>query len=275
LKEKGLTNDAQPEDSALRDEATIESEPVLSQPGELQEPWLRFRPKPERAPGAHQRHPKLVVLGILGGVLVVALVAWGVLFRPHGAEIATLVGDLKKLALGETSDAQQPSEVTTRKSTRRPRKVRDELTESHGPIAASPGGEASTLSQQPDPLQLEVQELSNERRLIQPHKGPVVRLREWGIEGRIHISGELPEKQEMPTYPPVALRNRVQGTVVLRALVGKNGRVQNVQVLSGPSILASAAVDAVRMWRYKPYYQDGVLVSAEKQITVEFTIPVK
>jgi protein TonB len=64
----------------------------------------------------------------------------------------------------------------------------------------------------------------------------------------------------------------VQGTVVLQALVGKNGRVQNVQVLSGPSLLASAAVGAVRRWRYEPSVQNGELVSAWKQITVQFTI---
>jgi periplasmic protein TonB len=79
----------------------------------------------------------------------------------------------------------------------------------------------------------------------------------------------------MPTYPAMALRDRVQGTVVLRALVGRNGRVQNVQILSGSSLLASTAVAAVRRWRYKPYDQNGELVAEEKQITLEFTIPRK
>ena len=55
--------------------------------------------------------------------------------------------------------------------------------------------------------------------------------------------------------------------------MGRNGRVQNVQVPSGPSLLASAAVAAVRRWRCKPYDQDGELVAEEKQITLEFTIP--
>jgi TonB family protein len=266
-----LTSDAQPEDSISQDETITESKPALSQPGEFLEPWLRHQPVPER----YQRRPKRVILSIVGGLLVVALIAWGVLLRPRRAEIAALVGDLKKLALGETSDVEQPSQGTTRKSTRRPRKVRDELTESLGPIATSPGGEASTLPQQPNPPKLDVQEHDNQRRVVQLRSGPVVKLRDWGMEGRIEVSGELPENQEMPRYPTVALRDGVQGTVVLQALVGKNGRVQNVQVLSGPSLLASAAVGAVRRWRYKPSDQDGELVTEEKQITVEFIIPRK
>ncbi len=270
-----MTNDAQPDDSASRDEARTESEPVLSQPGEFQEPWLRYQPKPERTPGDRHRRRRSILRGVQVGVIFGALVASAVVGRSYRGPIAEYFDDIKKLVLRETSDAEQPSQSTTGKSTRRPRKARDELAESPGPEAAGPGSEASTLSQQPEPSQLEVQELSNQRRLIQLRSGPVVRIGDWGIEGRILVSGELPEKQEMPRYPPMALRNRVQGTVVLRALTGKNGRVQSVQVLSGPSVLASAAVDAVRRWRYNPYDQNGEPASAQKQITVAFTIPAK
>ncbi|HJY88537.1 MAG TPA: energy transducer TonB [Candidatus Acidoferrales bacterium] len=89
------------------------------------------------------------------------------------------------------------------------------------------------------------------------------------------LSGEIPEQQELPTYPPLALRDRVQGTVVLRALVGRKGRVESVQVLSGPSLLASAAVETVRKWRYPPADPNAELAGAWKQITAEFAIPQK
>ncbi len=253
----------------------MESGPVLSRPGEFQEPWLRRQPKPERTPGDAQRRRKLAFRGIAVGVIFLALVASAVLLRPYRGRIAEYLDNHKKLAPGETSHAEQASQGRTRKSTRRPRQVDDKLTESQDPEAPSPGAEVTTLSQQPNPLQREVQELSNQRRLIQLGSGPVVRLRNWGMEGRIQVSGELPEKQELPTYPPVALRNRVQGAVVLRAWTGKNGSVQRVQVLSGPSILAPAAVDAVRRWRYKPYYQASEPPGGQKQITIEFTIPAK
>src|SRR5262249_44134763 len=176
----------------------------------------------------------MVVPGILGGLLVVAVVAWGVLLQPHRSEIAALVGELNKLALGDkTPDVQQPFEDdTTQKPTRRPRKVRGTPTESPGPLAVTPSpvSEVSALPQQPNPPQLQVQEHDNQRRTVELRSGPVVRLRDWGAEGQITLSGEVPEQQELPTYPPLALRDRVQGTVVLRALVGRKGRVESIQV---------------------------------------------
>jgi TonB family protein len=263
----------QPSSAESWEEVAVEPRPALSQPGQLREPWLNYE-EHETSPADLRRRRRLLGRGMAGGVILVALIASVVMLRPHRALIAEYFDDLKKLALGETSDAQQPSEDTTKQSTRRPRKVRDEPTESPGPIAVSPGGEASTQPQPPNPPQLQVQEHDNQRRVVQLRSGPVVKLRDWGAEGRIEVSGELPEKQEMPTYPAMALRDRVQGTVVLRALVGRNGRVQNVQVLSGPSLLASAAVAAVRRWRYEPSVQNGELVGAEKQITVQFTISI-
>jgi len=266
-----LTEDPRPVELVSQDETTPESRPALSQPGEFPEPWLRHRPAPER----YQRGSKMVAPGMLGGLLVVAVVAWGVLLQPHRSEIAALVGELNKLALGDkTPDVQQPFEDTTQKSTRRPRKVRGMPTESPGPLALtpSPASEVSALPQQPNPPQLQVQEHDNQRRTVELRSGPVVRLRDWGAEGQITLSGELPEQRELPTYPALALRDRVQGTVVLRALVGRKGRVENVQVLSGPSLLASAAVEPVRRWRYPPADPNAEPVGAWKQITFEFTI---
>jgi periplasmic protein TonB len=75
-----------------------------------------------------------------------------------------------------------------------------------------------------------------------------------------------------PTYPLLAKQMKVQGSVVLQALVGKEGNIQNLQVLSGPAILSSAAREAVKQWRFKPYYQAGHPVETEARITVNFTI---
>jgi protein TonB len=79
--------------------------------------------------------------------------------------------------------------------------------------------------------------------------------------------------QVTPRYPAPARDAHVQGTVVLQALIGKDGSVRNLHALSGPPLLTQAAVDAVKQWRYKPYYLDGQPVEAETQISVKFSAP--
>jgi periplasmic protein TonB len=75
-----------------------------------------------------------------------------------------------------------------------------------------------------------------------------------------------------PQYPPEAGRARIEGAVVLMAVIGKDGGVQDVQVESGLPILAQAAIDAVRQWRYKPYMIDGEPVEVDSRITINFTL---
>jgi protein TonB len=75
-----------------------------------------------------------------------------------------------------------------------------------------------------------------------------------------------------PDYPLLARQMKVQGAVVLQALIGRDGIIQNLKVLSGPSILASAAEDAVRQWHFKPHYEGGEAVETQARITVNFTI---
>ena len=66
----------------------------------------------------------------------------------------------------------------------------------------------------------------------------------------------------------------VQGSVVLEALIGTDGMIENVRVLRGPAILSSAAQQAVREWKFKPIYQHGQAVESKATITVNFTIRV-
>jgi protein TonB len=65
---------------------------------------------------------------------------------------------------------------------------------------------------------------------------------------------------------------KVQGSVVLDAVIGRDGAIQTLKIVSGPTILANAAMEAVRQWRFKPYYQEGAAVETEARITVNFTI---
>jgi protein TonB len=75
-----------------------------------------------------------------------------------------------------------------------------------------------------------------------------------------------------PSYPLLAKQMKVQGAVVLQAVIGKEGAIQDLQVVSGPAILSSAAREAVMQWRFKPHYQAGQPVETEARITVNFTI---
>jgi len=80
------------------------------------------------------------------------------------------------------------------------------------------------------------------------------------------------QRAPQPEYPMLARQMKVQGSVILEAMIGKDGGIQGLQVLHGPSILADAARQAVRQWRFKPYVQDGQAVETQAHITVNFTI---
>jgi protein TonB len=75
-------------------------------------------------------------------------------------------------------------------------------------------------------------------------------------------------------YPVVAKDLRIAGTVVLRASVDKQGRVVDVQKISGDSRLVNAAIAAVQQWVYEPMIVNGRRISTERQIQMDFKLPV-
>jgi protein TonB len=75
-----------------------------------------------------------------------------------------------------------------------------------------------------------------------------------------------------PAYPTLAKSARVQGEVVLNAVIDANGQIQNLQLVSGHPMLVPAAIAAVRAWRYKPYLLNGQPVEVETTITVIFSL---
>jgi protein TonB len=83
---------------------------------------------------------------------------------------------------------------------------------------------------------------------------------------------QLVVHQVVPRYPTAARQLHVQGTVVLQAVIGKDGSVQSLHALTGHPLLIPAAVDAVKQWRFKPYNLNGVPVEADTQINVKFGI---
>jgi len=92
--------------------------------------------------------------------------------------------------------------------------------------------------------------------------------------GHERISSAVPELRQTAetTYPLLGKNSRVQGSVVLQAIVGTDGNIENLRVLSGPAVLATAAQQAVRQWRFKPVLQNGQAVETKARITVNFSI---
>jgi TonB family protein len=75
-----------------------------------------------------------------------------------------------------------------------------------------------------------------------------------------------------PDYPPMARQARIQGAVVMKAVINQTGDVESVELLSGHPMLVQAALDAVKQWKYRPYLLNGNAVAVETQVTVNFTL---
>lgn len=79
-------------------------------------------------------------------------------------------------------------------------------------------------------------------------------------------------RQVRPQYPELARNALVQGIVVLHAVIGQDGTVRDLRLISGHPLLVAAAIDAVRQWRYRPYTLNGEPVDVDTTIQVNFTL---
>ena len=93
---------------------------------------------------------------------------------------------------------------------------------------------------------------------------------------RVRVSGGVVEgnliHKVVPPYPPLAKTARIQGAVVLHAIISKQGNVENLNVMSGHPMLVQSALDAVKQWKYRPYILNGEPVEVETTITVNFNL---
>jgi protein TonB len=81
--------------------------------------------------------------------------------------------------------------------------------------------------------------------------------------------------QVQPQYPADAKAARVQGQVVLKLVISQTGDVESADLVSGDPLLAGAAIDAVRQWKYRPYILNGTPVQVETISTILFTLAAK
>jgi TonB family protein len=115
-------------------------------------------------------------------------------------------------------------------------------------------------------------------------QGSVVAARRTGVAIPDVGTGDRPQlsraalqpyviNEVLPVYPETARLNGISGQVVLVAVIGKDGYVKTVRVVSGNRFLAEAAVLAILQWRYKPYTRDGRPIEVETEIRVNFENP--
>jgi len=85
------------------------------------------------------------------------------------------------------------------------------------------------------------------------------------------LQGSLIRRVE-PVYPPMARQARIQGPVLLAAIIGKDGAITDLRTISGHPMLVPAAIGAVSQWRYRPYILNGETIEVETRITVNFVL---
>ena len=96
-------------------------------------------------------------------------------------------------------------------------------------------------------------------------------MRWTGVCCALVMAGLILTKEE-PLYPADAKAKGISGAVVLHVIIGKDGTVDNLQVISGPQELQSSAIEAVSKWTYKPYLLNGQPVKVDTTVTVNFTL---
>ena len=227
-----------------------------------------------------QRKRMLIALGILLVALgAVVLKDWDFWF-PQSSEVQEAVFHRRSKSAAPATASAPATPARERKSTKSP-----------APAAAEAPFAAATERAALPPLQIEV--VAGNRHINVPAKSNAIHLdvnsgattSASGVPGsantvvsvgdRVQISPQTAQNVSVtvpPDYPLLARQMKVQGAVSLQALISRDGTIQELQILSGPSILAAAAREAVKQWHFKPFLQNGQPVETQAKITVNFTI---
>jgi periplasmic protein TonB len=134
------------------------------------------------------------------------------------------------------------------------------------PISPSELGVVGAMGRNPGGV---IGSLGNPANVVQPPPTPVPVAHPPRVSAM--MQGYLVHRVE-PIYPPLAKAARIQGPVHLKAVISKQGMIENLQVLTGHPMLVTAAVAAVRQWHYRPYILNGEPVEVETEITVNFIL---
>jgi TonB family protein len=213
-----------------------------------------------------QRKRMLIALGILLVALAaVVLKDWDFWFPP-GAEVEDAAVRSNRKSKSTAPVATSTPATPTREH--KPAKPAAPAAATTAPPAVT--AERTVLP----PLQVEV--VAGNRHINMPAKSNAIHL-DVGSGATSSASGASAPAPTVtvsvpPDYPLLARQMKVQGAVSLQALISREGTIQELQILSGPGILAAAAREAVKQWHFKPYLQNGQPVETQARITVNFTI---
>jgi len=233
-----------------------------------------------------QRKRMLIALGILLVALTAVILRdWDFWFPPSGEEQeATVRSKRKSESKSQSATAAPATAPSTSKRERKPPTPT-------APAATEAPFSASTERAALPPLQVEV--VAGNRHTNVPAKSNAIHLdvdsgatssgsgtsasttAVVSVGDHVQLSPQTAQSVSVsvpPDYPLLARQMKVQGAVRLQALISKEGTIQELQILSGPSILATAAREAVKQWHFKPYIQNGQPVETQARITVNFTI---
>ena len=143
-------------------------------------------------------------------------------------------------------------------------------------VTKSPASEPEAI-QPPPPAALEVASASSDAAIAGIVSATSNHIPAPSAAGGLRVSQGVIQglviKKVAPIYPQQAMQMHLQGSVVLEANISKEGKITNVKTVSGDAVLARAAADAVRQWKYKPYVLNGEAVGIQTEVTVKFTLP--
>lgn len=238
--------------------------------------------RPSEPDPAVQRKRMLIALAVLLVALVaVVLKDWDFWFPPAADETQASAAPRRSPAAAPATTPANPASVRNDRA---------------GAKASEPASGAAPFTATAEraalpPLQVEV--VAGNRRTQVPARSNAIRLdMDTGAASpastppavapagtasanRVQMSPQTQQNVSVtvpPDYPLLARQMKVQGAVILQALISREGSIQELQIVSGPTILAAAAREAVKQWRFKPYYQSGEPVETQARITVNFTI---
>jgi protein TonB len=228
-----------------------------------------------------QRKRMLIALGILLVALAaVVLKDWNFWFPPSAEVQEATARSKSKSTTIATPPASTPAPA-----------ARDHKAAKSAPPAAPEAPFSATAERAALPP-LEVEVVAGNRHINVPAKSSAIRLdvdsgatssassgstpsATVNAGDRVQLSPQTTQSVSVsvpPDYPLLARQMKVQGAVSLQALISRDGSIQELQILSGPAILAAAAREAVKQWHFKPYLQNGQPVETQARITVNFTI---
>jgi protein TonB len=284
----------------------VESRPVRSSVPEIAAPTFSALEEPETSEGGGSKNKILAIVAVMIVAVALAYIASGKFGKstpaaqPHNAApVATAPAPTPSAPTAEnSSESSAPANETVANTVTKPSpKVSPITTADSSKALETPEIVVKTIA--PPPIKVKPDSGSPRPRVQQEEAASAApspmalatgNANDKNLNGLVPSEAAIPRpagalkisqgvsqglliKRVQPIYPPNALAMRIQGTVEMEATINKEGNITNLKKISGDPILSRAALEAVKQWRYKPYYLDGQPVDIQTQIAIKFKLP--